>query len=137
MGRILAIDYGLKRCGLAVTDPLKIIATPLTTVDTPVLLDYLKSYIVKESVERILIGLPLRDDGNDTHITQNVKSFGQVLRKHFPTIPLEYADESRTSIYAAKALFDAGIKKSKRRDKKLLDTVSATLILQDYLEEHP
>lgn len=136
MGRILAIDYGLKRTGLAVTDPLKIIATPLTTVDTSVLLDYLKTYFAKETVEQIIIGLPTKDDGNDTHITQNVKSFSQVLRKHFPTIPLDFVDESRTSIYAAKSLYESGIKKSKRRDKKLLDTVSATLILQEFLEEH-
>lgn len=136
MGRILAIDYGLKRTGLAVTDPLKIIATPLTTVDTSALLDYLKAYFAKETVERIIIGLPLKDDGNDTHITQNVKSFSQVLRKHFPNIPLDFVDESRTSIYAAKSLYESGIKKSKRRDKKLLDTVSATLILQEFLEEH-
>jgi putative holliday junction resolvase len=133
MPRILAIDYGLKRCGIAVTDPLKIIATALETVETFNLLTYLKTYVNKEAVELILIGLPLDLRSQDTDITENVRKFADVLQKEIPNIKMEFADERFTSKMASQALFSSGLKKKDRQQKGNLDKISAVIILQSYL----
>ncbi len=137
MGRILAIDYGTKRSGIAVTDPLKILAQPLTGLDTAELLQWLKTYTAKESVELIVLGLPLKLNGEETDNTRHVRGFFQVLRKNLPGIPVAWQEEYNTSAEAMQALIQSGKKKQQRSDKKLLDTVSAALILQRYLEDHP
>ncbi len=134
MGRILGIDYGAKRVGLAVTDPLKIIATALTTVDNKATIDYLKKYIAAEDVEKILIGYPTDLRGNATHATPYVDKFIIELKKHFPLMPVEKWDEAFTSKMAMQTLVASGVKKKQRRDKKLLDQISATIILQEYLQ---
>ena len=133
MPRILSIDYGGKRTGLAVTDPLQIIATGLTAVDTKDLMDYLKSYFTKEVVEKVIIGLPTHADGNDTHATPLVKAFVIRFKKEFPAIPIQTVDEQLTSKLAVRALIDSGVSKKDRRNKKLVDEMSATIILQEYL----
>lgn len=134
MGRILGIDYGAKRVGLAVTDPLKIIATALTTVETKSVIEYLKKYFATEQVEKILIGYPTDLRGNPTNATPYVEKFIITLNKHFPLIPVEKWDESYTSKMAMQTLVASGVKKKQRRDKKLLDQISATIILQEYLQ---
>lgn len=133
MPRILAIDYGLKRTGLAVTDPLKIIATALTTVESPKLIQFLKDYFKKEEVELIVIGEPKNWDESDTHATPLVKKLVEKLKKEFPHMPLKLVDERYTSKMAGDAIIEMGIKKKDRRDKSLVDKVAATIILQEYL----
>jgi putative holliday junction resolvase len=133
MGRILSIDYGLKRCGLAVTDPLKIIATALDTVETYNLLTYLKTYISLESVELILIGLPVDLKSQDTDITENVRKFAEVLQKEIPMIQLTFVDERFTSKMASQSLLASGLKKKDRQQKGNLDKISAVIMLQSYL----
>jgi putative Holliday junction resolvase len=133
MPRILSIDYGGKRTGIAVTDPLQIIATGLTAVDTKDLFPFLKDYFQKEAVEKVIVGLPYSLDGSDTHATPLVKAFVIKFRKDFPAIPIETVDEQFTSRLAVKALIDSGVKKKDRRNKKLVDEMSATIILQEYL----
>jgi putative holliday junction resolvase len=133
MGRILSIDYGLKRCGLAVTDPLKIIATALDTVETYNLLTYLKTYISLESVELILIGLPVDLKSQDTDITENVRKFAEVLQKEIPMIQLTFVDERFTSKIASQSLLASGLKKKDRQQKGNLDKISAVIMLQSYL----
>lgn len=134
MARILAIDYGKKRTGLAVTDPLQIIATGLTTVATTELLPFLKKYIAAEPVERILIGMPVNWDDSDTHATPLVKKFIIELQKHFPSIPLQEVDERFTSKMASRAMIDMGLKKKQRQNKALVDEIAATIMLQEYLQ---
>ena len=134
MSRILSIDYGLKRTGLAVTDPLKIIATGLTTVDTKELLSFLKNYFAKEEVELILIGEPKNLDDTDTHATPFVEKFVKDLQKNFPSIPVRKVDERFTSKMASRAMLEMGLKKKQRRDKKLIDEIAATILLQEYLQ---
>lgn len=134
MARILSIDYGAKRVGIAVTDPLKIIATALTTVENKQTISFLKNYILTESVELFLIGYPTDLRGNPTHATPYVDKFILELAKHFPQIPVKKWDESFTSKMAMQTLVDSGVKKKQRRDKKLLDQISATIILQEYLQ---
>ena len=134
MARILGIDFGAKRVGLAVTDPLKIIATALTTVENKTALDFIQQYIKSNEVERILIGYPLDLRGNPTHATPMVDWFIVELSKRVGSIPIEKRDESFTSKMAMKTLIDSGVKKKQRRDKKLLDQISATIILQEYLQ---
>lgn len=134
MARILAIDYGKKRTGLAVTDPLKIIASGLATVDTDQLIWQLKQYFAKEAVELILLGHPRRLDGSDNEITPKVeKLFGQ-LQKLFPAIPVQLVDERFTSKMAFQAMIDSGLKKKDRQNKALVDEISATILLQGYLD---
>ena len=133
MPRILAIDYGLKRTGLAVTDPLKIIATALTTVESPKLIQFLKDYFKKEEVELIVIGEPKNWDESDTHATPLVKKLVEKLKKEFPHMPLKLVDERYTSKMASNAIIEMGIKKKDRRDKSLVDKVAATIILQEYM----
>ncbi len=135
MPRILAIDYGLKRCGIAVTDPLQLIASPLETVETGKVLDYLKEYIEKEDVESLVIGMPLRDDGTEPEIASKIRAFIKVLQKQFPSMAIHEVDERFTSKMAVNALIQGGMKKKDRRKKGNIDKVSAALILQSYMQE--
>ena len=133
MARIMAIDYGLKRTGLAVTDPFQIIATGLTTIESPKLIPFLKDYFKKEVVELILIGEPKNWDDTDTHATPLVKQIMVRLQKEFPSIPLRPVDERYTSKMTKRAMIDMGMKKMKRRNKALVDEIAATILLQEYL----
>ena len=133
MARILSIDYGLKRTGLAVTDPLQIIATGLTTVESKELILFLKNYFLKEQVELILIGEPKNMDDSDTHATQLVEKCIKDLQKNFPTIPVKKVDERFTSKMAKQSMIDMGMKKKQRQNKALVDEIAATIMLQEYL----
>lgn len=134
MPRYIAIDYGRKRCGIAVTDPLKMFAQPLTTISPEELIPFLKNYFLTEEVEVIVLGKPLTEKGENQEIWDDILKLESKLKEVFPQIPVSYIDERYTSRMAGKAMIEAGIKKSKRRDKKLLDTISAALILQTYLQ---
>src|SRR5688572_20541677 len=134
MPRILSIDYGLKRTGIAVTDPLKIIATGLTTIETPQLFNFLKDYFRKEEVELIIIGEPKNWDESDTHATPLVRKAIVRLQKEFPAIPIKTVDERFTSKMASRAMIDMGLKKKQRQNKALVDEIAATIILQEYLQ---
>jgi putative Holliday junction resolvase len=136
VARILSIDYGTKRTGLAVSDPLQIIATGLDTVNTQDIFEYLQDYIDREEVETIVVGDPKYPDGNPAQIAHLVVGFVRKLQKMFPEIPIEMMDERYTSEEAKKIILQSGAKKKKRRDKGLVDKISAVLILQDYMEEH-
>ena len=134
MPRILSIDYGKKRTGLAVTDPLQIIANGLTTVDTKDLFDFLSKYIQQEEVEQIVIGKPTQPNGQPSENLVRVENFVNRWRKAFPSVPIDYYDERFTSVIAHRAIIDGGVKKKTRRENKgLVDEVSATIILQDYM----
>lgn len=133
MARILSIDYGLKRTGIAVTDPLQIIATGLTTIESKQLIPFLKNYFATEQVEKIIIGLPTNWDESDTHATPLVKKAIKELKKHFPQLPLETVDERYTSKMAKDAMLEMGLKKMQRRNKALVDEIAATIMLQEYL----
>jgi len=133
MGRILAIDYGQKRVGLAVTDPLKIIASPLDSIHSKDLATFLKEYTSREEVERIIIGLPKNLKNEDTQGTKHVEAFINYYKKHF-TIPLETHDERFTSKMAFQAMIDGGLKKKDRQNKGTIDKLSAVIILQSYLQ---
>jgi putative Holliday junction resolvase len=133
MARILSIDYGLKRTGLAVTDPLQIIATGLTTVETPKLIPFLKDYFAKEPVELIIMGEPKNWDESDTHATPLVKKAVERLKKEFPAIPIKMVDERYTSKLASQAMIEMGMKKMQRRNKALVDEIAATIMLQEYM----
>jgi putative Holliday junction resolvase len=134
MPRILSIDYGLKRTGIAVTDPFQIIATGLTTVESPKLIPFLKDYFSKETVELIIIGEPKNWDDTDTHATPLVKKIIERIKKEFPTMPLKTVDERFTSKMASQAMIDMGLKKMQRRNKALVDEIAATIMLQEYLQ---
>lgn len=133
MARILSIDYGLKRTGIAVTDPLQIIATGLTTVETPKLIPFLKDYFTKEPVELIIMGEPKNWDESDTHATPLVKKAVEKLKKEFPTMPIKMVDERYTSKMASQAMIEMGMKKMQRRNKALVDEIAATIMLQEYM----
>ena len=133
MARILSIDYGKKRTGLAVSDPLQLIAGGLATVATSELYDYLTQYVAREQVERIVIGEPRQPNGQPSENLARVQQFVNRWRKQRPDIPIEYYDERFTSVLAHQAMLDAGLKKKTRQDKALVDEVSATIILEDYL----
>ena len=133
MARIICIDYGLKRTGLAVTDPFQIIATGLTTIESPKLISFLKDYFSKEQVELILIGEPKNLDDSDTHATPLVKKAIVKIKKEFPAIPLKTVDERYTSKMASQAMIDMGMKKKQRQNKSLVDEIAATIMLQEYL----
>ena len=133
MARIMAIDYGKKKVGLAITDNSQIIASGLTTVPTKELMEYLGEYFSNEKVEKILLGYPLGLDGQATDATKSVEKFSEKLKKTFPNIIVEYIDERFTSKMAMDTLIRSGVPKKKRRNKALLDEVSATIMLQDYL----
>lgn len=134
MGRVLALDYGLKRTGIAVTDPLKIIASPLDTLHTPELFGFLKKYCEQEDVEVIVVGMPKTMSDQDTHATQPVRELINHLKKNYPGIEIVEEDERFTSKMAVEAMIQGGMKKKDRRKKGNIDKVSATLILQSYLE---
>ncbi|MBB1538910.1 MAG: Holliday junction resolvase RuvX [Prevotella sp.] len=134
MGRILSIDYGKKRTGLAVTDPLQIIAGGLSTIETKDLFDFLSAYVVREGVERIVIGKPTQPNGQPSENLVRVENFVNRWRKACPEVPIEYYDERFTSVLAHRAILEGGVKKKTRRENKgLVDEVSATIILQDYM----
>ena len=134
MKRIIAIDYGTKRVGLAVTDLLQIIANGLDTVPTKEIFDFLKDYMSNEPVEKIVIGEPLHLDGNPTYVTPLVYEFADKLRKLYPNKEIILQDERFTSADAKRIIIASGAKKKKRRDKSLVDKISAVLILQEYME---
>ncbi len=132
--RILSIDYGKKRTGLAVTDPLQIIATGLATVPTSELFTYLEQYIAREQVERIVMGKPMQTNGMPSENLRRVEEFVKRWTKVHPDIPVTFYDERFTSVIAHRAIIDGGVKKKERRENKgLVDEVSATIILQDYM----
>lgn len=132
----MAIDYGAKRTGLAVTDPLKIISGPLTTVETPQLFNFLKDYFKKETVELIIIGDPRNLNDTDTHATPLVKKIIERLKKEFPSIPVITVDERYTSKMAKGAMITMGMKKMQRRDKAMVDKIAAAMMLQEYMERN-
>ena len=135
--RILAIDYGKKRTGLAVTDPAQIIANGLTTVDTGDLLRYIISYVKQEPVERIVMGLPTQPNGQPSENQARVLKFSEKLKAALPDMPVEFYDERFTSVLAHKAILASGVgKKRRREDKGLVDEISACIILQDYMQSH-
>jgi putative Holliday junction resolvase len=134
MARILAIDYGGKRTGIAVTDPLQIIATGLVTIDSKELISFLKKYLKEEVVELIIIGLPKNWDESDTHGTPLVEAAIKKIQKEFPAMPLKTVDERYTSKMAKDAMLEMGMKKKDRRIKGNVDVIAATIILQEYLQ---
>jgi putative holliday junction resolvase len=133
MARIIAIDYGGKRTGIAVTDPLQIIATGLTTIPSHELISFLKKYFSDESVELIIIGLPKNLDDSDTHGTPLARAAIKKIQKEFPDMPLKAVDERYTSKMAKDAMLEMGMRKMQRRDKKLVDEIAATIMLQEYM----
>ena len=133
MGRILAIDYGVRRTGIAVTDSLQIIANGLTTVDTKQLLDFLKKYTQQEPVELFVVGLPKQTNGRDSDNLPRVRSFVGQLKKALPDIPVEWWDERYTSVMAHQTMLESGIGKKARQNKALVDEISACIILQGYM----
>ena len=136
MGRILGIDYGRKRSGIAVTDPLKIIANGLTTVPSHTLIEFIQGYVAKESVEKIVVGLPKQLNGDPSESMKYITPFLNRLKKVIPDIPVEMYDERFTSTIAHKAMIDGGMKKSDRRNKEIVDTIAASTILNDYLQSN-
>ena len=134
MARILALDYGKKRTGIAVTDPLQIIASALTTVDSNELIGYLKKYMQTEEVEKVIIGYPLNFDDTPTDATPLVEKFIGKFRNVFPLLPVEMVDERMTSRLASQAIAQMGLSKKNREKKELVDSVSAVIMLQEYLE---
>ena len=133
MARILAIDYGKKRTGIAVTDPLQIIVNGLDTVETKELIDYLQTYMKSEDVEKVVFGLPTHADGNYTYLKEDIDKTSEKIKELFPNLSVHFQDEYLTSVEAKKAILLSGAKKKKRRDKQLVDKVSAVLILQRFL----
>lgn len=136
MGRILAIDYGRKRVGIAVTDPLKIIANGLTTVKSCDVLKFLSDYLSKETVELIVVGLPKTMNNVESDSMQYIKPFVEKLKKQHPNVPVEMYDERFTSVLAHKAMLEGGLKKKERQNKSLVDEISATIILQSFMESN-
>jgi len=133
MPRILCIDYGKKRTGIAITDPLKIIATALTTIETSSLINFLKKYFSEEEVELVLIGEPKNLDDSDTHATPLVKQFIQKFKKEFPLMKIETVDERYSSKMAVQSMIDMGMKKKDRQKKENVDQIAAAIMLQEYL----
>ena len=134
MPRILSIDYGGKRTGIAVTDPLQIIASPLETVETAKIFDFLSDYFFTEEVERIIVGEPTKLDGSDGDMMPRIRQFIEKINKLYPDIPVDLQDERYTSQDAKKIILASGIKKMKRRDKSLVDKISASIILTEWME---
>lgn len=135
MGRILSVDFGRKRVGLAVTDPLRIIATPLATVPSAEAAEFIKTYAAENGVDLLVIGLPVQMDGSPSESQQYLKPFINRLRKILPDMHIEFADERFTSVLAKRAIIEGGVKKMDRRDKGLVDRVSAVIILQWYMDK--
>lgn len=136
MGRILAFDYGKKKTGIAVTDPLKIIANGLDTIPTGQIYDFLSEYLKKEEVEAFVVGYATRDSGEESESMKQINPFVRSLKNKYPHIPVFWVDESYTSKMAFQTMIDAGLSKKKRKNKQLVDKISATIILQTYLEEN-
>lgn len=136
MGRIIGIDFGRKRTGIAVTDPLKIVANGLTTVPSHTVVDFLVKYIEKENVEKIVVGLPKQLNGQPSESMQYITPFLNRLKKVLPQIPVVMYDERFTSTLAHKAMLDGGMKKKDRQNKEIVDTIAATIILNDYLQSN-
>ena len=134
MDRIVGIDYGRKRVGVAVSDPLRIFASALETVPSAKIIDYLKKYAESQVVERFVVGYPMNLDNTPSEAAADVDVFLKQLKKHFPTIPVSLEDERFTSVLAHRAMIDGGVKKMDRRDKAAVDKVSAALILQTYMD---
>lgn len=133
--RLLAIDYGTKRTGIAVTDPLQIIASGLCTVETPTLLAFLKQYTAEEAVEAFVIGQPKRLNNEDSSVEAEIQKFISKLQQEFPEIPILRQDERFTSKLAFQTMIDSGLKKKQRQNKALIDEISATIILQNFLDK--
>jgi len=133
MGRIVGLDYGSKKCGLAATDVLQIIVNAIDTVATSELHDFFDKYMYSEEVDKLVVGIPKHKDGSDTYLRKDIDKFVEILSKKYPELIIDYEDETLTSVQAKEIIFQSGIKKSKRRDKTLIDKVSAVLILQRYL----
>ena len=134
VSRILSIDYGIKKCGVAVTDPLQIIVSPLKTVKTSSLLSFLKIYFQEEQVEKIVLGMPSHADGNPTYLVPLIKNFEKQLVDNFPAVKLDYQNENYSSLQAKEILLNSGLSKKQRQDKGRLDKISAVIILQRYLK---
>lgn len=132
----MAFDYGTKRIGIAVTDPLQIIATGLETIHPKDLVEYLKKYLIKEVVELFVVGEPKQMDGSPSQSAPMIKGFVTILKKNFPTVPVEMMDERFTSKMASAVIAQSGLKKMDRQDKSRIDTISATIILQSFLEKN-
>jgi putative Holliday junction resolvase len=135
MGRIMAIDYGTRRVGIAITDPLQIIASPVTTIEPSTLVSFIRQYQVDDELDKIVVGYPLKEDGTPTHITSDVDNLLTLLRGTFPEIEFIRHDERYTSKFAMQSMITGGSRKKSRRKKSNLDQISATLILQSYMEE--
>lgn len=133
MGRIIAIDFGTKRTGIAATDELQIIASGLTTVATHELMPFLKDYVAKETVELMLVGEPIQKDGTPSDVEVHIAAFIKKVQKEIPQLPIQRVDERYTSKMAFQTMIDSGLKKKQRRNKALIDEISATIILQEYL----
>ncbi|RZL18085.1 MAG: Holliday junction resolvase RuvX [Pedobacter sp.] len=136
MGRILAFDYGTKRIGVAVTDPLQIIATGLDTVHPKDIIEFIKKYLLTEQVDGFVIGEPKQMDGSPSGSAQHVKGFSTLLKKSFPAIPQHWIDERFTSKLANETIMQSGLKKQDRRNKERVDTIAATIILQYFMEQN-
>ena len=136
MARILAFDYGTKRIGVAVTDPLQIIATGLTTIHPKDAVEFIKKYLLTEQVEAFVLGEPKQMDGTPSESYQHVKGFSTILKKNFPTIPQHWINERSTSVMAHETIMQSGLKKRDRRDKERVDTIAATIILHYFMEQH-
>ncbi|MBX2816314.1 MAG: Holliday junction resolvase RuvX [Saprospiraceae bacterium] len=136
MGRILGIDYGEKKIGVAVTDPLQLIVTGLPTISNSDLIPFLSEYVANQDVEEIVLGLPHHPDGNPAQLAETIQKLGAVLQQEFPTIAIRYQDESYTSREARQIILQSGASRKKRRDKHLVDKISAVLILQNYLKHY-
>ena len=134
MGRVLAIDYGKKRTGVAVTDPLQLIANGLTTVSTSSVMDFIVSYVRQEHVERIVVGQPKQANGEDSENMGRINSFVRCVHERLPEIPVEFFDERYTSVLAHQAMLQGGLRKKARQNKALVDEISATIILQGWME---
>jgi len=134
MARIMGIDYGMKKCGLAVTDPMNIIVSPLKTCKTSSLLSFLKIYFAEEEVEKIVFGYPTHKDGKPTYVVELIEAFRKKLLKEFPDMKTDFQDENFTSLQAKEIMLQSGLSKKQRQDKSRIDKISAVLILQRYLK---
>lgn len=134
MGRIMSIDYGMKKCGLAVTDPMQIIVSPLRTVKTTSLISFLKIYFQEEEVEKIVFGYPTHRDGNPTYVVELIEEFKKKLSKVNSLIEFDFQNENFTSLQAKEIILKSGLTKKQRQDKSRIDKISAVLILQRYLK---
>jgi len=134
VARILSIDYGIKKCGVAVTDPLQLIVSPLKTAKTSSLLSFLKIYFQEEKVEKVVLGMPSNMDGTPTYLVLKIESFARLLKREFPYLAIAYQNENFSSQQAKEILLNSGLSKKQRQDKTKLDKISAVIILQRYLK---